>query len=169
MNPPDEKFDIVDAQDRVIGSAPRSQVHAQGLFHRAVHLWLFHPDGRLLLQKRSMSKDREPGRWTSSVSGHVNAGEEYDVAMNREIPEEIGVPSATCQDFSKIKYFRACPETDQEFVWLYRATHPGPFQPDPSEVAGLEWFTPSQIDNLLVAQPDAFSSCLAMLWRSRIL
>jgi isopentenyldiphosphate isomerase len=121
------------------------------------------------LQKRSLSKDREPGRWTSSVSGHVNSGEGYDVAMNREIPEEIGVPSSTCQDFSKIKYFPACPETGQEFVWLYRATHSGPFQPDPSEVAGLEWFTPSQIDSLLLAQPDAFSSCLAMLWRSRIL
>jgi isopentenyl-diphosphate delta-isomerase type 1 len=167
MNPPDEKFDIVDAQDRVIGSAPRSQVHAQGLFHRAVHLWLFHPDGRLLLQKRSLSKDREPGRWTSSVSGHVNSGEEYDVAMNREIPEEIGVPSATCQDFSKIKYFSACSETDQEFVWLYRAIHPGPFQPDPAEVADLEWFPLKQLEAKIKKQPQEFSSCLLHLWERR--
>ena len=76
MNLHDETFDVVDPHDRVVGSAPRSQIHARGLLHRAVHLWLFHPDGRLLLQRRSLTKDREPGRWTSSVSGHVNSGEE---------------------------------------------------------------------------------------------
>ena len=118
MNPPDEKFDLVDPNDRVIGSAPRSEIHSRGLLHRAVHLWLFHPDGRLLLQKRSLDKDREPGRWTSSVSGHVNSGEEYDAAMHREIPEEIGIPTETCQNMSRVQYFPACPETDQEFVWL---------------------------------------------------
>jgi isopentenyldiphosphate isomerase len=95
MNPPDERFDIVDRDDRVVGSGLRSEIHARGLLHRAVHLWLFHEDGRILLQKRSLSKDREPGRWTSSVSGHVNSGEEYDTAMKREIPEEIGIPTAT--------------------------------------------------------------------------
>jgi isopentenyl-diphosphate delta-isomerase type 1 len=167
MNPPDERFDIVDRDDRVVGSGLRSEIHARGLLHRAVHLWLFHEDGRILLQKRSQTKDREPGRWTSSVSGHVNSGEEYDTAMNREIPEEIGIPTATCQGLGRIKYFSACDETDQEFVWLYRATHSGPFQPDPSEVAGLEWFTPAQIDQMLVDQPGDFSSCLKMLWKQR--
>ena len=167
MNTPDERFDIVDRNDRVVGSAPRSEIHARGLLHRAVHLWLFHPDGRILLQKRSLTKDREPGRWTSSVSGHVNSGEEYDVAMHREIPEEIGVPAAACRDLTRLKYFPACSATDQEFVWLYQATHSGPFEPDPAEVAGLEWFTTAQIDQMLVRQPSDFSSCLRMLWELR--
>ena len=167
MNLSDETFDVVDQNDRVVGSAPRSEIHARGLLHRAVHLWLFHPDGRLLLQRRSLTKDREPGRWTSSVSGHVNSGEEYDTAMHREIPEEIGIPTSTCEGLARMKYFSACKETDQEFVWLYRATHPGPFQPDPGEVAGLEWFTPSQIDQMLLIKPADFSSCLRMLWEKR--
>ena len=167
MNGPNERFDIVDRNDRVVGSAPRSEIHARGLFHRAVHLWLYHDDGRLLLQKRSLSKDREPGRWTSSVSGHVNSGEEYDAAMQREIPEEIGVPSPACRELTRLKYFPACTETDQEFVWLYQATHSGPFQPDPTEVAGLEWFTPTQIDQMLIREPLLFSSCLRLLWQQR--
>ena len=112
MNPPEEIFDIVDSNDHVIGTAPRSEIHAKGLLHRAVHLWIFHPDGRLLLQKRSLTKDREPGRWTSSVSGHVNSQEDYDTAMHREIPEEIGVPASTCKDFQKVKQFPASQETD---------------------------------------------------------
>ena len=167
MNPPDEIFDIVDSNDRVIGTAPRSEIHAKGLLHRAVHLWIFHPDGRLLLQKRSLTKDREPGRWTSSVSGHVNSKEDYDTAMHREIPEEIGVPASTCKDFQKVKQFSASLETDQEFVWLYQAVHPGPFQPDPHEVASLDWFFPTQIDQMLRDQPSTFSSCLRLLWNQR--
>lgn len=167
MNPPEEIFDIVDSNDRVIGSAPRSEIHAKGLLHRAVHLWIFHPDGRLLLQKRSLTKDREPGRWTSSVSGHVNSQEDYDTAMHREIPEEIGVPASTCKDFQKVKQFPASLKTDQEFVWLYQAVHPGPFQPDPHEVASLDWFFPAQINQMLRDQPSTFSSCLRLLWNQR--
>ena len=167
MNPPEEIFDIVDSNDHVIGTAPRSEIHAKGLLHRAVHLWIFHPDGRLLLQKRSLTKDREPGRWTSSVSGHVNSQEDYDTAMHREIPEEIGVPASTCKDFQKVKQFSASLETDQEFVWLYQAVHPGPFQPDPHEVASLDWFFPAQIDQMLRDRPSTFSSCLRLLWNQR--
>ena len=167
MNPPEEIFDIVDSNDHVIGTAPRSEIHAKGLLHRAVHLWIFHPDGRLLLQKRSLTKDREPGRWTSSVSGHVNSKEDYDTAMHREIPEEIGVPASTCKDFQKVKQFSASLETDQEFVWLYQAVHPGPFQPDPHEVASLDWFFPAQIDQMLRDRPSTFSSCLRLLWNQR--
>jgi isopentenyl-diphosphate delta-isomerase type 1 len=163
----DERFDIVDASDQVIGSAPRSEIHARGLLHRAVHLWLYDPAGQILLQRRSLSKDREPGKWTSSVSGHVNSGEKYDAAMLREIPEEIGVPADSCHGFTRLGYFPACRETDQEFVWLYRAVHAGPFQPDSSEVAGLEWFSPDELEAKIKNQPQEFSSCLLHLWDQR--
>ena len=167
MNSVDERFDIVDASDQVIGSAPRSEIHARGLLHRAVHLWLYDPTGRILLQRRSLSKDREPGKWTSSVSGHVNAGEDYDVAMLREIPEEIGVASESCEGFKRLRYFPACRETDQEFVLLYRAVHAGPFQPNPSEVAGLEWFSPDELEAKIKKEPQQFSSCLLHLWERK--
>lgn len=167
MNGPDEIFDVVDRGDRVIGSLSRSEIHARGLLHRAVHLWLRNPKGEILLQRRSLSKDREPGKWTSSVSGHVNAGEEYDAAMQREIPEEIGVTAQSCANLKRIGYFPACRETDQEFVWLYQAHHAGPFQADPSEVAALEWFDPEKLSRLIEAQPQDFSSCLIHLWKGR--
>jgi 8-oxo-dGTP pyrophosphatase MutT (NUDIX family) len=95
----------------------------------------------------------------------VNSGEEYDGAMSREIPEEIGVPSTTCRELARLKYFPACTETDQEFVWLYRAIHSGPFTPDPQEVAGLTFFSPQEIDQLIIRQPQDFSTCLLFLWQ----
>ena len=67
----------------MIGREPRSVVHARGLRHRAVHVLVFNSAGELFLQKRSMTKDNDPGLWDSSCSGHVDAGETYDEAAVR--------------------------------------------------------------------------------------
>src|ERR1700688_3397594 len=87
----EEIFDVVNEQDRVIGQRPRSEVHRLGLMHRAVHVLVFNARGEVFLQKRSMTKDREPGKWDSSTSGHLDSGEDYDAGAVRELREEIGL------------------------------------------------------------------------------
>jgi len=87
----DEWFDVVNARDEVIRRATRREVHATGLWHRAVHVLVFDAAGRVFLQKRSMKKDLSPGLWDSSCSGHLDAGEDYDAAAVRELSEELGV------------------------------------------------------------------------------
>ena len=87
----DELFDVVDEHDRVLRQAPRREVHAQGWLHRAVHVLVFNRAGEVFLQKRSMRKDKSPGLWDSSCSGHLDAGEDYDQAAWRELQEEIGL------------------------------------------------------------------------------
>ncbi len=66
---PDETFDVVDEADRVVGRATRAAVHRRGLRHRAAHVFLFDGAGRLYLQRRSLSKDENPGLWDSSAAG----------------------------------------------------------------------------------------------------
>jgi 16S rRNA (adenine1518-N6/adenine1519-N6)-dimethyltransferase len=90
----EEIFDVVDSQDRVLGQAPRSQVHAQGLMHRAVHVFVLNSRGELLVQQRSAEKDEFPLRFTSSASGHLAAGESYADAAVRELWEEVGLEGA---------------------------------------------------------------------------
>ena len=46
----EEIFDVVNQEDAIVGQAPRSTVHAENLLHRAVHVLVFHEDGRLFLQ-----------------------------------------------------------------------------------------------------------------------
>jgi isopentenyl-diphosphate delta-isomerase type 1 len=94
----EEIFDVVDEQDRVIGQAPRSEVHRRGLNHRAVHVLVFNQHGDLFLQKRSMKKDCFPGVWDSSASGHLDRGEDYDACAVREVREELGVQLATAPE-----------------------------------------------------------------------
>src|SRR5271163_326450 len=69
--------------------APRREVHARKLLHRAIHVLIHDAQGCLFLQRRSMGKDTFPGCWDSSCSGHVDAGEDYFTAARRELVEEF--------------------------------------------------------------------------------
>ncbi|MGH7972763.1 MAG: NUDIX hydrolase, partial [Limisphaerales bacterium] len=87
----EEIFDVVDDKDQVVGKRTRDEVHRLGLMHRAVHVLVFNAHGQVFLQKRSMKKDRQPGLWDSSTSGHLDSGETYDHCAIRELGEEIGL------------------------------------------------------------------------------
>ena len=87
-----EKLEIVDADGNVIGLAERSELHRNpGLIHRVVHVLVFDNSGQLLLQKRSLKKDIAPGKWDTSVGGHINPGEDPLAAARREMKEELGI------------------------------------------------------------------------------
>ena len=73
---PHEMFPVVDTDGNVIGSATRGECHSGSkILHPVVHLHVVSADGSLLLQKRAMSKDIQPGRWDTAVGGHVDCGE----------------------------------------------------------------------------------------------
>src|SRR5436189_5973047 len=120
-----EIFDVVNERDEIIGQQTRTEVHRLGLMHRAVHVLVFNARGQIFLQKRSMNKDRQPGLWDSSASGHLDVGEDYDVGAVRELREELGLTVA--QPLARLFKVDACKETDQEFVWVYRCQSDGPF------------------------------------------
>jgi isopentenyl-diphosphate delta-isomerase len=160
---PEDIFDIVNERDEVIGRAPRSEVHARGLLHRAVHVLVFNAQGEMYLQKRSTTKDREPGRWGAACSGHVDSGEDYDTAAVREMGEELGwKPAAPLQRILRIE---ACRETDQEFVWVYRCNGEGPFTLNVDEVETGGWFSFPQIEQWLAERPQDFTTAFTALWR----
>lgn len=73
----EEIFELVDEEDRVVGTAPRAQCHAEGLLHRAVYCWVTDLEGRILLQQRSLAKKMGPGQWDLSVAEHLQPGETY--------------------------------------------------------------------------------------------
>ena len=157
-----ETFDVVDRTDTVIGQASREEVHREGLLHRSAHLLVFDGSGRVLLQKRSMSKDRFPGRWDSSVSGHVDSGEGYDQCIVREAMEEIGILLEDTPE--KLFKIDACEETDQEFSWVYRTHFEGPFTPNEEEISEIGWFTADEADHLVKTDPENVSPSFALIW-----
>jgi isopentenyldiphosphate isomerase/intracellular septation protein A len=95
----EEWFPIVNNEGRVIGKAPRSICHDGNshLLHPVVHLHLFNKSGKLFMQKRSMNKDTQPGKWDTSVGGHISPGESIAEALKRETREELGLNGFTPQ------------------------------------------------------------------------
>lgn len=158
----EEIFDVVNERDEVVDRRPRSEVHRLGLMHRAVHVLVFNPRGQVFLQKRSMSKDRQPGLWDSSASGHLDTGEDYDACAVRELREEIGLSlSAPPQRLFKLP---ASPQTDQEHVWIYRCAAEGPFSLHPEEIETGDWFAPEAVTRWMRERPQDFASALLVIW-----
>jgi isopentenyl-diphosphate delta-isomerase type 1 len=159
----EEIFDVVNERDEVIGKKSRGEVHRLGLMHRATHVLVFNKRGQVFLQKRSMKKDRQPGLWDSSASGHVDSGEEYDACAVRELREEIGLRVSEVPE--RLFKLAASRETDQEHVWVYRCEAEGPFQLHPDEIEGGDWFERKEVTRWMKERPEEFASALLVIWK----
>ena len=159
----EEWFDVVDERDAIVGRAARREVHARGWRHRAVHVLVFNRAGELFLQKRARTKDVAPGAWDSSASGHLASGEDYDAAAARELAEEIGLRVGRPPP----RWLRldACPETGQEFVWVYRLEAEGPFTLNAAEIEAGAWFAPAVIAASLRREPGRYAESFHLIWR----
>jgi len=159
-----EMFDVVDESDRVLRAEPRDFVHVNNLRHRAAHMLLFNSSGDLLLQKRSIWKDRNPGRWDSSAAGHVDSGETYLEAARRELGEELGIEAPRLERIGKLT---PCEQTGQEFIEVFRGIHDGPFVPAPLELETVAFFQMNDVLAWATGSPQDFSPvfllCLDLL------
>jgi 16S rRNA (adenine1518-N6/adenine1519-N6)-dimethyltransferase len=149
----EEIFDVVDEEDRVLGQAPRSEVHARGLLHRAASIFVFNSRGQLLLQKRSAAKDEFPLCYTASASGHLNAGESYDACAPRELKEELGLGAP----LERLQKFAAGPETANEHTVLYRTFCDELPDFDEGEIESVGFFDLAEIDAMLATSPEQFA------------
>ncbi len=87
-----EYIDIVNEQDEVIGKTSQKDIYDKKLNHRIVHIMVINPKAReIYFQKRSEKKDFLPGYYCTSAGGHVQSGETYEQAAERELHEEIGL------------------------------------------------------------------------------
>jgi isopentenyl-diphosphate delta-isomerase len=161
---PDELFDVVNERDEVVGRAPRREVHAKKMRHRATHVMIHDAEGRLFLQKRSLSKDTFPGCWDSSCSGHLDAGEDYATAARRELGEELGWHDAGLA-LRPLVRLTASPETGQEFIQIYlMGPLAGPFELHSEEISEGRWIEATELDALIAEKPDEVASALRLLW-----
>jgi len=159
----EELLDVVDAQDRVIGVKTRGEIHSRGLMHRAVHILLFNEAGRVFLQKRSLSKDENPGLWDTSAAGHVDSGEDYLGCALREIHEELGIEAGPGFEF--LFKMEPCRATGNEHSKVFRYRHDGPLRLHSGEIDDGAWLEPKTLDERVAAGDPTLTQVLARIWR----
>ncbi len=127
-----EFLDIVTEKGETIRTLPRSEIHGNpSLIHRVVHVLVFNGKSELLLQKRSMTKDVAPGKWDTSVGGHVNSGESLEEAVSRETEEELGIIG--CDPKFLYSYIHSN-VYETELVYTYSCTHTGKIEFQEDEI-----------------------------------
>ncbi|RPI29516.1 MAG: NUDIX domain-containing protein [Acidobacteria bacterium] len=144
----EEYFEIVNDAGEVIGLAPRSKCHGDpALAHRSVHVFVKNRAGDLFLQKRSQTKDIQPGKWDTSVGGHLCPGETYEEAAWRELQEELGVKPQGADRPALIERHRYVwrSPVETEHVCTFEMIYEGPFRLQEEEIEEGRFWTAAEI------------------------
>ena len=145
---PDELFDIIDENDHVIGQETRSVAHQRGLWHRGVHVILFTPDDKLLVQQRSRNKAQSPLALDCSVSEHVTTGEDYLQAAVRGLSEELSVTGVELTSLVKFK-MNYGPD-DNEISMIFKGNiSPEQVLYDTIEIEQINYHTLTELQTLM--------------------
>jgi isopentenyl-diphosphate delta-isomerase type 1 len=158
---PDEQFEIYGEDGKLLGTAPRSQVHREGLWHRAANVFLFRSDGRLLIQRRQLTRDVWPGAWDLSVAEHLQPGESYERAALRGLHEELGVGNVQLTPVGGVSQSRVESSEplirDYELQQSFRAVFDGAVVPALAEVAEVRLVTVGELTAAIAREPGQFT------------
>lgn len=139
----EERFPVVDDEGRVIGSATRGECHNETkLLHPVVHLHVFNKEGEVYLQKRPAWKDIQPGKWDTSVGGHIDYGETPEEALTREAGEELGLTGFTPERLGMYVFES---QREKELVYVHRTVCDGKISPSADELDGGRFWTIGEI------------------------
>ncbi|MEE3252913.1 MAG: NUDIX domain-containing protein [Nitrospinota bacterium] len=146
-------------QDQVIGKATRREIHQKQLIHRSIHILVFNSNKQIFLQKRSNTKDENPGIWDTSSAGHVDAGETYDECAERELWEELRIKESL-KPLAKIK---ACKETYQEHVQVYVCKTNTSITINRNEISEGKYFDWATLPNIIQSNTEIFTSSFKLI------
>lgn len=143
----EEWFPLVNEMGETIGKATRKECHSGSKqLHPVIHLHIFNDAGELYLQKRSMTKDIQPGKWDTAVGGHIDYGETVEEALRREVREELGITAFTPQFITRYVFESAI---EKELVNTFRTIYNGEIKPDTKELDGGRFWSLEEIKSNL--------------------
>jgi len=162
----DEPLILVDEDDREIGFIDKASAHVgQGVLHRAFSLFVFNPQGELLLQQRAPGKRLWPGFWSNTCCSHPRRGETLDKAIHRRLNEELGL-QCPLQYLFKFEYqaqFDA-EGAEHELCWVYAGRSADMPTVNVNEISALRYISPDALDAEIATRPQTFTPWFKIEW-----
>jgi isopentenyl-diphosphate Delta-isomerase len=154
-----ERVILVDEQDLPLGSGDKLDVHRAGELHRAFSIFVFSPNGDVLLQRRAEKKYHFAGLWSNSCCGHPRPGETTGEAAVRRLGEELGFQTPLSEQMQLI-YRADDPDSgliEHEYLHVFRGTFVGEPHPDPAEVSAWRWTPIPVLRRAIAKSPGLFT------------
>lgn len=158
MSGGEERVVLVDEDDRALGTEEKLAAHEKALLHRALSVFVFDSSGRLLLQRRALSKYHSGGLWTNTCCSHPRPGEAVPDAAHRRLREEMGFDCALEPAFTFVyhaPFSHGLTEHELDHVLLGRFD--GTPAADPAEVAEWAWIAPAELAADLALRPERYT------------
>lgn len=166
MNSPSQELILVDEHNQPLGSADIYECHVtRPQLHRALSVFLFDEQGRILLQRRSSHKLLWPGFWSNTCCTHPRLGEETHSRALHRLEEELSVQGSIEFAFAFI-YRAAFKEVgvEHEYCEVFTGTLIGTPSPDPREVEEVCFVTPQRLTQWMLQSPHEFTPWSIMEW-----
>ena len=161
-----EALILVDSSDAEVGFLDKAAAHdGDGVLHRAFSLFIFNPEGKLLLQQRAPGKRLWPEFWSNSCCSHPRRGEEMNEAVHRRLEQELGM-KASLEYAYKFEYKAPFGDlgTEHELCWVYTGHTDAEPVINTTEIMDWRWIEPSELTDAIAREPESFTPWLKMEW-----
>lgn len=112
----EELIDVLDENGNKTGEIlTREQIHKKGLCHRIIVVAIIDAKGHILMQQRSKSKVKNPGKWDVSAAGHVSSGQTSIEAAIRETLEELNI-KVNKEELHYILTYKNKAKVDEDYI-----------------------------------------------------
>ncbi len=153
-----EQVILVDLDDCEIGVMEKMEAHKQAVLHRAFSVFLFNPQGKMLLQQRALTKYHSAGLWTNTCCSHPRPGEKLDDAVTRRLMEEMGISAKVSKAFDFI-YQAELPDhlNEHEFDHVFIGNYDDEVRPNHLEVANFVYQSIEEVAANLQSHPEKYT------------
>ena len=161
-----EALILVDSSDAEVGFLDKAAAHdGDGVLHRAFSLFIFNPEGKLLLQQRAPGKRLWPEFWSNSCCSHPRRGEEMNEAVHRRLEQELGM-KASLEYAYKFEYKAPFGDlgTEHELCWVYTGHTDAEPVINTTEIMDWRWIEPSELTDAIAREPASFTPWLKLEW-----
>jgi isopentenyl-diphosphate delta-isomerase len=153
-----EQVILVDKDDCEIGVMEKMDAHKQSVLHRAFSVFLFNPQGKMLLQQRALTKYHSAGLWTNTCCSHPRPGETLENAVARRLMEEMGITTKVSKAFDFI-YQAELPDNlnEYEFDHVFIGNYDDEVRPNHLEVANFVYQSIEEVEANLQSHPEKYT------------